>query len=191
MNLSNQINTEVSLNSVETAKSLKKLYILRAGFSILWVVLVSFFAKTNVAFATVLFVVYPAWDVIATYIDLKIHSFNIDMTPQYINGLISIITTIGVVVALQFGISEAIIVFGVWAILTGLIQLVLGLQRRKKLEGQWPMIISGGQSVLAGAVFIATAHQPNQGINSLAGYAAFGAFYFLLAAFRLSKPVKS
>lgn len=47
------------------------------------------------------------------------------------------------------------------------------------------MIISGGQSMLAGVVFIVTAHKPNQGINSLAGYAAFGAFYFLLAAFRL------
>jgi len=59
------------------------------------------------------------------------------------------------------------------------------------LGGQWPMIISGGQSMLAGGSFIAMANEPNQGITTLVGYAAFGAFYFLLSAFRLSKTVRS
>jgi uncharacterized membrane protein HdeD (DUF308 family) len=70
-----------------------------------------------------------------------------------------------------------------------LIQLILGLRRKKFLDGQWPMIISGGQSVIAGISFILLAHDPTKGITSLAGYAAFGAFYYLLAAFRLSKTV--
>jgi uncharacterized membrane protein HdeD (DUF308 family) len=90
---------------------------------------------------------------------------------------------------LQKGIPEALIVSGAWAIFTGLIQLILGLRRRKQLGGQWPMIISGGQSVLAGGAFIAMAHAPNAGISTLAGYAAFGAFYFILIAVRLSKTI--
>jgi hypothetical protein len=45
--------------------------------------------------------------------------------------------------------------------------------------------------MLAGCAFIAMAHKPNQGISTLAGYAAFGAFYFLLAAIRLSKTINS
>jgi hypothetical protein len=49
------------------------------------------------------------------------------------------------------------------------------------------MILSGGQSVIAGASFIAMAQSPTMGILNLAGYSAFGAFYFLLAAFRLGK----
>lgn len=49
------------------------------------------------------------------------------------------------------------------------------------------MIISGGQSVAGGISFIALAHDPTMGITSLAGYAAFGAFYYLLSAFRLAK----
>jgi uncharacterized membrane protein HdeD (DUF308 family) len=82
-------------------------------------------------------------------------------------------------------------VFGVWAFIAGLIQLVLGLRRRKELGGQWPMIISGAQSMLAGISLFLLAHSPSMGINNLAGYSAFGAFYFLLAAIRLSKTIKA
>lgn len=174
-----------------TARALQQLYFSRAGFSIIWVILVLALAKTNVAVATALFIIYPAWDVIATYFDIRANAATANKTPQYVNAAISIITTAGVALALQKGIPEALIVFGAWAILTGLIQLILGLRRRKQLGGQWPMIISGGQSMLAGVSFIVMAHAPNQGITTLAGYAAFGAFYFLLTAFRLSKTIKA
>jgi uncharacterized membrane protein HdeD (DUF308 family) len=184
MTSTNQVHLD---KAAETAGSLRKLYFLRAGFSLVWVALVATLAKTNTTIATVLFIVYPVWDVIATYIDIRANAAAVNKTPQYINASISIFTTIGIILALQKGIPEALIVFGVWAILTGLIQLILGLRRRRHLSGQWPMIISGGQSMLAGGAFIAMAHAPNQGITTLAGYAAFGAFYFLLAAFRLSK----
>jgi len=184
-------NFSVSSEAVETARSLRKLYFLRAGFSLTWVILVASMAKTNTAIATALFIIYPAWDVIATYFDIHANPPSVNKMPQYVNVVISITTTVAVLLALQSGIPQALIVFGAWAILTGLIQLILGLRRRKELGGQWPMIISGGQSMLAGGSFIAMAHAPNQGITTLAGYAAFGAFYFLLAAFRLSKTIKA
>jgi len=173
--------------TVDTARSLRNLYFLRAVFSIVWVILVSVFAKTNAGIASILFIIYPAWDFIATWLDIRANPPAASRTPQYLNAAISCVTTVAVAGALQTGIPEALIVFGVWAILTGLIQLILGLRRRKQLGGQWPMILSGGQSMLAGGAFIVMAHAPNQGISSLAGYAAFGAFYFLLAAIRLSK----
>jgi uncharacterized membrane protein HdeD (DUF308 family) len=191
MTSTTQSNFSISSQAVETATSLRKLYLFRAGFSILWVILVLAFAKTNTTIAAVLFIIYPAWDAIATYFDIKANPPAADKTPQYVNAVISIVTTIGVILALQKGIPEALIVFGVWAILTGLIQLILGLRRRKLLGDQWPMIISGGQSMLAGGSFIAMAHAPNQGITTLAGYAAFGAFYFLLTAYRLSKTINA
>lgn len=181
----------VSSQAAETARSLRRLYFMRVGFSIVWVILVLALAKTNAAIATILFIIYPAWDAIATYFDIQANPPAANKTPQYVNAVISIVTTISVIVALQKGIPEALIVFGAWAILTGLIQLILGLRRRKQLGGQWPMIISGGQSMLAGGSFIAMAHAPDQGITTLAGYAAFGAFYFLLTAFALSKTIKA
>lgn len=177
--------------AVETARSLRTLYFTRATFSVLWVILVFLFAKTSTGIATILLIVYPAWDVVGTFLDIRANQGSPSKTPQYVNAVISGITTIAVGIALQKGVPEALIVFGVWAIGTGLIQLILGLKRRKFLGGQWPMIISGGQSILGGTSFILLAHDPTKGITSLAGYAAFGAFYYLLAAFRLSKTAKS
>ena len=189
MESTNEFNS-ISIVAVETAKSLRKLYFTRAAFSILWVILVAALAKTNVAIATILFIIYPAWDAAATFFDINANPPSANKTPQIINAGISIVTTIAVIIALQKGIPEALTVFGAWAFLTGLIQLILGIRRRKQFGGQWPMIISGGQSMLAGVVFIAMAHAPNQGITTLAGYAAFGAFYFLLSAIRLGKTIK-
>jgi uncharacterized membrane protein HdeD (DUF308 family) len=191
MTTTNQSNFQVSSQAVETAKSLRKLYTTRVAFSVLWIVLVVTLAKTNTTIAAILFVIYPAWDVVATFFDVYANPTTSDKTPQYVNAAIGVITTIAVIVALQSGIPTALLVFGAWAFLTGLIQLILGLRRRKSLEGQWPMIISGGQSMLAGGFIIYTAQIPNQGVASLAGYSAFGAFYFALAAFRLGKTIKN
>ena len=186
---STQLNAVVNGQAVETARSLRKLYFIRATFSVAWVILIALFAKTSISIATVLLIIYPAWDVVGTFLDIRANQNSTSKTPQYVNALISGLTTIAVGFALQKGVPEALIVFGIWAIGTGLIQLILGLKRRKFLGGQWPMIISGAQSVIGGSSFIILAHDPTKGITSLAGYAAFGAFYYLLAAFRLSKTI--
>lgn len=189
MSSSSLSNVAIGGQTFETARSLRRLYFIRTAFSVTWVILISLFAKTSMGIASALLIIYPAWDVVGTVLDIRANYRNPSKTPQYVNAAISGITTIAVGIALQKGVPEALIVFGVWAIGTGLIQLILGLRRRKLLGGQWPMIISGGQSVIGGASFIVLAHAPTMGITSLAGYAAFGAFYYLLAAFRLSKTV--
>jgi uncharacterized membrane protein HdeD (DUF308 family) len=176
--------------AVETARSMQKLYFIRAAFSVTWVILVALFAKTYVSAGIILLIIYPAWDVIGTFMDIRANRGTLSATPQYINAAISTITTIAVAIAIQKGVPEALIVFGIWAIATGLIQMILGIRRRKLLDGQWPMIISGGQSILGGSSFIYLAHDPSKGITSLAGYAAFGAFYYLFAAIRLAKQLK-
>lgn len=180
-----------NVQALETARSLRRLYFIRAAFSVTWVILVSLFAKTSMGITSILLVIYPAWDVIGTFWDIRANQNSPSKAPQYINAAISVITTIAVGVTLQKGVPGTLMVFGAWAILTGLIQLVLGLQRRRLLGGQWPMILSGGQSILAGVSFILLANSPTMGITNLAGYAAFGAFYYLLSAFRLSKTVNS
>ena len=191
MSTSIKSNAVVENQSLGHVTSLRNLYILRAGFSITWVILVALFAKTNMAFSVVLLVIYPAWDVIGTFLDIEANGGAGSKTPQYINAGISTITAIAVGIGIQKGVPQALIVFGIWAIATGLIQFILGLRRRKSLGGQWPMIISGAQSILGGTSFIVLAHDPTKGITSLAGYAAFGAFYYLLAAYRLNKTVNS
>ncbi|MBO2009670.1 hypothetical protein J4E00_11460 [Siccationidurans soli] len=139
----------------------------------------------------ILLLVYPTWDVAATFFDIRANRGPSSKLPQFTNIVIGLLTTVAVSVALKQGVPTVLVVFGAWAGLTGLIQLVLGLRRRRTFGGQWPMILSGGQSIIAGASFIAMAQAPTMGIVNLAGYAAFGAFYFLLAAFRLGKPSRA
>ncbi|WP_166585582.1 DUF308 domain-containing protein [Mucilaginibacter agri] len=181
---------ETTSPQITTARALRSLYITRTIFSVTWLLLVIAFVKTSPLIATVLLIIYPAWDVIGTYFDIKANKNNGPVTTQYVNAVISIITTVAVAIAVSNSVADALVVFGAWAILTGAIQLVLGLRRRKLLGGQWPMIISGGQSVIAGVSFIAMAHSPNMGIINLAGYAGFGAFYYLLAVISLSKSLR-
>lgn len=173
--------------TIQTARSLRSLYFIRATFSVCWVILVMLFAGTSKSVATFLLIIYPAWDVVGTLLDIRANRGSTSKTPQYINAAISVVTTVAVGIALQRGVPETLVVFGFWAILTGLIQLILGVRRRRSFGGQWPMMLSGGQSAIGGVSFIALAHDPTMGITSLAGYAAFGAFYYLLSAFRLSK----
>jgi uncharacterized membrane protein HdeD (DUF308 family) len=187
---STQSNAAIDGQTVETAKALRKLYFTRTGFSVLWVILVVLFAKTSVEFGAILLIIYPAWDVAGTLLDIRANQGSASKMPQYVNVVISSVTTVAVAIALQKGVPEALIVFGAWAIGTGLIQLILGLRRNKFLGGQWPMIISGSQSVIGGTFTIILAHNPSKGIPGLSTYVAFGAFYYLLAAIRLSKTVK-
>jgi uncharacterized membrane protein HdeD (DUF308 family) len=191
MKSSNRSGAAISSTAIHTAESLRTLYFVRTAFSVIWIILLSAFVKTNNGIARTLFIIYPVWDVFATWLDIKANPPHTSKIPQYANVVIGILAAIGVALALQKGVPEALMVFGAWAFIAGLIQLVLGLRRRKELGGQWPMIISGAQSMLAGISFILLAHSPSMGINSLAGYSAFGAFYFLLSAIRLSKTIKA
>jgi hypothetical protein len=100
-----------------------------------------------------------------------------------INVAVSSATTAAVIVALTMSMNWVLGVFGLWAIFSGLLQLGTAVRRWKTNGGQWAMILSGGQSAVAGAFFIAQAQMPEPpSIANIAGYAGLGAFYFLVSA---------
>ena len=73
-----------------------------------------------------------------------------------------------------------------WAVVAGLIQLAVGIDRRA-LGGQWPMMLSGGISALAGTAFFLMASAPDPALGNVAGYAALGGIFFLISALRLGR----
>jgi uncharacterized membrane protein HdeD (DUF308 family) len=78
-------------------------------------------------------------------------------------------------------------VFGIWASLAGILQLVTGVRRWKSFGAQWAMILSGAQSALAGGFFVAQSlGAATPAVTTVAPYAGFGAFYFLLSAVLLT-----
>jgi uncharacterized membrane protein HdeD (DUF308 family) len=162
---------------------LKRYYFTRAAFSIVWVGAAFGLANSKTAVIAALLLIYPAWDAIANLVDAQRNGGLRRNPTQAFNAAVSTVTTIAVAIALTESMNAVLGVFGVWAALSGLLQLATAARRWKSYGGQWPMIVSGIQSAAAGANFLvkATAAELPH-ITAIAPYAAFGAFYFLISA---------
>lgn len=168
---------------VDQERWLKRYYFVRAAFSTAWVVAAITAGQSSMALAAVLFVLYPAWDAGANYLDAS-RSGGLARNPtQAINVAASLATAIAVAIALRLSMNWVLGVFGAWAMVAGLLQLGTALRRWRSHGAQWAMILSGAQSALAGGLFIARAQGPaTPSILNVAGYAGVGAAYFLISA---------
>jgi len=177
--------------SIETLGSnrdwLKTYYYLRFAVSTIWVALAFTVARSVLPLAAVMLVAYPAWDAIANYLDASRSGGLGKNKSQMLNVIVSIVTAIAVALTLGHGMHAVLQIFGVWAALSGLFQLVTGVRRWKSYGAQWAMILSGAQSGLAAAFMLhKAAGIAPVGIADIAPYAAFGAFYFLVSAVSLT-----
>ena len=170
-----------------TSHWLKRYYFARFAFSAVWVVVAFAVAKNVPALAAVMLVGYPAWDAIANYVDAQRSGGLARNRAQLLNLVVSIVTAAAVAVALGRSMNSVLVVFGVWAGFAGFLQLATAVGRWKTTGAQWAMILSGAQSALAAIFMINRAHGVAPvGIASIAPYAAFGAFYFLVSAISLA-----
>ena len=166
---------------------LKNYYFLRFAVSTAWVAAAFTLARGASPIAAALLVAYPAWDAIANYLDARRSGGLSSNRSQLLNVIISAVTAIVVAATLGQGMHAVLHIFGVWAMLAGLFQLVTALRRWTSEGAQWAMILSGAQSVLAGAFMLSVAAGTAPvGIADVAPYAAFGAFYFLVSALWLT-----
>jgi hypothetical protein len=165
---------------------LRNYYLTRGLVAAGWVAAAFTVGKSAPLAAAVLLVAYPAWDAAANLFDAARSGGLARNRSQAVNAVISGIAALAILFTLG-DIRTVVAVFGAWAIVAGLLQLVTGLRRWKSFGAQWTMILSGAQSALAGGFFIkqslgATVH----GIADVAPYAGFGAFYFLVSALWLT-----
>jgi uncharacterized membrane protein HdeD (DUF308 family) len=166
---------------------LKTYYYLRFAVSALWVALAFTVAKAVSPLAAVMLVAYPAWDALANYLDASRSGGLARNKTQMLNFVVSVVTAIAVAATLPYGMHAVLKIFGVWAVLSGLLQLLTGVRRWKSYGAQWAMILSGAQSGLAGAYMLSKAvSMAPVSIADIAPYAAFGAFYFLISAVSLT-----
>ncbi|MFI9848102.1 hypothetical protein ACIHFD_64595 [Nonomuraea sp. NPDC051941] len=172
-----------------TASALRRLYFVRFAFAIVWALAMFTTASNLGPLAVTLLVLYPLFDVAAAVVDARASRATGSPALLYVNIAVSLITAVGVAVACASGIPAVLRVWGAWAVVAGLVQLIVGVTRRK-MGGQWPMIISGGISVLAGASFILGASAADPTLANAAGYAIPGGIFFLISAFRLGRAAK-
>ena len=175
-------------DAVQPKTWLKAYYAVRALVSAAWVALAFTVAKSHPPLAIALLIAYPAWDSLANLYDAK-RSGGLRANPaQAGNMAVSAVVTLAVAVTAARDLHLTIGVIGLWAILAGLFQLATALRRRRSAGAQWPMILSGAQSSLAGAFFLSKAADASTmpGIADVAPYAAFGAVYFAISALTLA-----
>ena len=166
---------------------LRNYYLVRFAVSAAWVALAFTVGGQAPLVAAMLLIAYPAWDALANFIDAQRSGGLARNRSQLLNVIVSGLTTIAVAVALGRGMNSVLAVFGIWAVLAGLFQLVTAIRRWSAFGAQWAMVLSGAQSALAGAFFVSRASGPAiPGIADIAPYAAFGAFYFLVSAIWLT-----
>ncbi|WP_127752098.1 DUF308 domain-containing protein [Devosia sp. 1566] len=166
---------------------LRSYYFTRAAVSIGWIAAALIIGRSNAAVAAILLVAYPAWDALANYLDAQKNGGLRSNLSQTLNLAVSGFTAAAVAFALGMSMNTVLVVFGIWAALSGLFQLVTAARRWRTAGAQWVMILSGAQSALAGVAFVvmAGADTPPD-ITAIVPYAAFGAFYFLLSAIWLT-----
>lgn len=168
---------------------MRNLYFVRAAFALVWALgLISLI--TRPALVIFLLILYPAFDAGSSLYDAYVNRASNNTLAQKTNVAISLLTVIAVLVVSSMGVPVILRVFGVWAILTGVIELVTAIRRWKELSGQAVLVFGGAVSILAGISFIVLAGRPTSGLSSLAGYALMGCWQFLFSALRLIKQAR-
>lgn len=188
--MSEQRHTAIAQGGRENAygRSLRTLYLIRFVFAFVWVG--TMFATTAKAtepnaLLTVLLVIYPLFDAGAVLWQLRADpDRQRSKVAEWVNVLVSAAIAIALGISSSVAIPAALTVWGVWAIVAGVPQLIVAIRNRRS-GGQVVQMLSGGISVLAGAAFVLQGVQGNGAMSGAAGYAALGAIFFLVSAIRL------
>jgi uncharacterized membrane protein HdeD (DUF308 family) len=180
----------MNTSSLESIRSLRNLYFTRTLVQLLWAAGVLSTALTQPQLAAILLTLYPLWDVACTLYDLTAsRQTGSAKIPQTINAALGSVAALGIGLTVSTRLAYSIAVFGAWALGAGLLQLVVGLVRRKQFGGQWAMILSGAQSTVAGVAFILGGLNGKLHAKDMGGYAVFGAIYFLIGGILLHRKL--
>jgi uncharacterized membrane protein HdeD (DUF308 family) len=169
-----------------TAPLLRRLYFVRFGFALVWAALLLVTASSLTPVSAALLVLYPVFDVVAAVVDARSTRRTGSAAGLYVNIAVSALAAVGLALAVTSGVPAVLRVWGAWAVVAGIVQLIVGL-RRRGLGGQWAMIAAGGISVLAGTSFFLGAAAAGATLSNLAFYALLGGVLFLVSALRIGR----
>ena len=168
-----------------------RIFLIRGLVAITWAVVfaaVSNSLTTGVTVgAEVLLVLYPLIDAIASLIDARTQGGSARQL-LLANTAVSTVTAIALGVAATGTVADVLLVFGIWAGVTGAAQLVVVLRRRAEFGNQWPLLLANGVSVIGGIAFVTAAIAANDPrLSMLAIYAATGGTEFVIQAWLLAR----
>jgi uncharacterized membrane protein HdeD (DUF308 family) len=174
--------------SLREARTMR-LFLIRGLVAIGWAVvfmMVSDSHTTVTTGAAILVVIYPLIDVVGCLIDVPGQHGSARQL-LFANAAVSSVAATALGVAATGSVANVLVVFGVWAALSGAAQLVVALRRRERLGKQWPLLIAGGGSVIFGVVFLVLATTDRPKLTMLAAYAFGGGIEFVIQAWLLAR----
>jgi uncharacterized membrane protein HdeD (DUF308 family) len=160
------------------------LYLVRGVVALAWAVAFAAVSDTLTVGAGVFLVAYPGIDLVASLLDAR------DQTGAA-RALLRFDATVSAVAAVALGVAatgdkaDVLFVFGAWALVTGLAQVVVARRRRAELGNQWPMLVAGGLSSLVGVFYVGQAVGGDPKLDVLSVYAAGGGAFFVIQALLL------
>ncbi|TPW78359.1 hypothetical protein [Schumannella sp. 10F1B-5-1] len=168
------------------APALRRLYFIRFAFALIWAIGIFATGAAPGPVFTTLLIVYPLVDAAAVIWQLRsAPAGSSSKAAEWLNVVMSIVAAIGLGWASAVSVSAVLAVWGAWAVVSGIAQLLTALLRRRA-GGQIPLVISGVISIPAGLGFFFQGIGGGTGAMGVGGYAILGGIFFLIAAIRLS-----
>jgi uncharacterized membrane protein HdeD (DUF308 family) len=161
-----------------------QLFLARGLLAIAWAAVFAVVSDSLTFGVGVLVVAYPLIDVAGSLIDAQGQQGS--ARRLLLGGAaVSAIAALALGVAATGTIPDVLRVFGVWAAISGAAQLGVALRRRAQLGSQWPMLLAGGVSVIAGVAYLMLAASDDPSLAMLSVYAAAGGVDFIIEAWLL------
>jgi hypothetical protein len=181
------MSTTTATPATDEAVGLRRLYLARFAFAIAWAAVFVLASDPYGGLALAVAAVYPLVDAVASLVALRRTAGTSVVLAA--NAALSLAAAVAIVAVGSGDLAGLMVVWGAWAIVSGALQLAEALARRA-VGGQGSLIFSGGLSVLAGAGFVVSAGGATSSAG-LAGYATLGGIFFLVAALRLGRAMRS
>jgi len=158
-----------------------RLFFIRGLVALAWAAVFATASDSLSTGAAVLLVAYPLIDVVASLIDARGQS-GPPRTFLRFGAATSALAAAAIAVAATGTIAAVLAVFGAWAIVSGVAQVIVARRRRAELGSQWPMLAAGALSALTGIVYAADAAGANPTLDAIAVYATGGGSFFVVQA---------
>ncbi|GAA4833170.1 hypothetical protein GCM10023201_21500 [Actinomycetospora corticicola] len=167
-----------------TGREQVPLLLARVVFALVWAVIVAVVAPGIGWGAAILLALYPLGDVVLVGLDAR-SAGSTARVGLAANAALSALAAVALALAATQDVPSVLRVWGAWAVVAGLGQLVVALSRRRVRRGQWPLVVSGALSVVVGVAFVVMAAGPAPELTPVAGYAVAGAVFALVGLLRL------
>jgi uncharacterized membrane protein HdeD (DUF308 family) len=155
------------------------LYLIRGLVALAWAAGFAAVSDSLTVGTGAFLVVYPGIDLVASLIDAR-HQTGPSRSLLRFDAAASAVAAVGLGVAATGDFADVLAVFGAWATVTGVAQVVVAVQRRAVLGNQWPMLVAGSLSALVGLFYIGQALGDDPKLSVLSVYAAGGGVFFVI-----------